>query len=293
MASMRDPYMVLGVKRSTSDEEVKRAYRRLAKRLHPDLNPDKPAIEAQFKEATAAYELLSDPVKRQRFDNGEIDAEGKERGWGFRPSGPRATRPASGDGPTLDTIFQEFLRRGKRAGPAAAAAEKPAEPAAQSVRLAFLEAARGGKRRIELADGRSVAVSIPAGVESGQKLRLRNGTAGDVYLEIAVEPHPLFTRKDRNIHVEVPVTLAEAVLGATITVPTIHGAVTVKVPRGSNSGSLLRLAGKGIAAAAGAGDQLVKLRIVLPDPPDPELTAFLERWAKGHDYQVRGKLDAD
>ena len=153
----------------------------------------------------------------------------------------------------------------------------------------LLEAARGGKREVALADGRSVEVTIPAGIEAGQKLRLRDAQAGDVCLEIAVEPHPLFTRKDRDIHVELPVTLAEAVLGATITVPTIHGAVAVKVPKGSNSGATCCGCAARASPRGGAnGDQYVKLRVMLPDPPDPELSEFLERWARRHAQGVRG-----
>jgi DnaJ-class molecular chaperone len=284
---MRDPYTVLGVKRSASEDEMKSAFRRLAKRLHPDLNPGNRAHEQQFKEVSAAYDLLSDPARRQRYDRGEIDAEGKERTWGFRPSSARAER-AAGDGVNFDSFVQEFLRRGKRATSAASEGETAAS---QKISVSFLEAAKGGRRRVDLADGRSVTVTIPAGIESGQKLRLRDSEAGDAILEIEVEPHPLFTRKDRDVHVEIPVTVTEAVLGATITVPTVHGAVAVKVPKGSNTGSLLRLSGKGVGVAGKAGDQYVKLRVVLPDPPDPELSAFLEHWAAGHPYQVRSKPD--
>ncbi|HXP12667.1 MAG TPA: DnaJ C-terminal domain-containing protein [Stellaceae bacterium] len=291
MAPMRDPYAVLGVARDTADDEIKRAYRKLAKRLHPDLNPGKRAIEQQFKEITAAYDLLSDPAKRSRYDRGEIGPDGAERMRGFRHSGAgpgagfggaRGGRRGGGAGfGGLDDIIAEFLGRGGRRGP---------EAPAQKLKVSFLEAARGGKQRVALADGRSLDVAVPAGIEAGQRLRL-HGPAGDTYLEIEIEPHPLFTRKDRDIHIEVPVTLVEAVLGATITVPTIHGAVALKVPRGSNSGATLRLKGKGLHAAPIPGDQYVKLKVTLPDPPDPELVRFLERWSADHAYDVRGKLD--
>jgi len=286
---MKNPYVVLGVARNASDEEVKRAYRRLAKKLHPDVNPGNQAIEQQFRELTAAYELLSDPAQRRRFDNGEIDAEGRERGFTPRPSGARADRPTSGEGFSLDEILQEFLNRGRKAG--ARASGKPVEPPTQPLSVAFLEAARGGKRPVTLADGRVLEVAVPAGIESGQKLRLRDAKFGEILLEVAVEPHSVFTRQGRDIQIELPVTLAEALLGATVTVPTIHGAVALKVPRGSNSGSLLRLRGKGIAAADGPGDQYVKLKVMLPDPPDAELTTFVERWAQRHGYKVRDSLD--
>ncbi len=294
---MRDPYTVLGVPKAASDDELKRAYRKLAKKLHPDVNPGKSAVEQQFKEVTAAYDLLSDPNKRARYDRGEIGPDGAERMQGFRyGAGPgfgrasgfgggRAGQRAGAGFAGIDDILSEFINRGKRGG----AAAEP-EPAIVPFKIPFLEAARGGKRRITLGDGRAVDVTIPAGIAAGQRLRLKSAE-GDTYLEIEIEPHALFTRKDQDIHIDVPVTLIEAVLGATITVPTIHGAVAVKVPPGSNSGSTLRLKGRGIAAKGATGDQYVKLKVALPDPPDPELVRFLEKWAADHSYDVRAKLD--
>jgi len=294
---MKDPYVVLGVARDASEGDIKKAYRKLAKKLHPDLNPGNKALERQFKEVTAAYDLLSDPTKRARFDRGEIDPGGAERGPAYRPQeGARAYRRAAESGFSFDDIITEILGRGRFGG---AHEEERVGDTNQSLRLTFVEAALGGKRRVQLGDGRTIEIMIPAGIEGGQTLRLRGQGGrgprgippGDIYLEIEVEPHPLFQRKERDIHVELPVTLPEAALGATVTVPTIHGAVAVKVPRGSNSGSTLRLKGKGIAAADGkAGDQYVKLRVMLPDPPDPELTSFLERWGAKRSYDVRSKL---
>jgi len=302
---MRDPYAVLGVARNASEDEIKKAYRRLAKKLHPDVSQGNRANEQKFQEVTAAYELLSDPEKRARFDRGEIDASGAERGPTFRHAGARAYRRAAESSFSFDDIITEILGRG-RFGAGAPQSPPPEEErlgdVTQTLRLGFTEAALGGKRRITLTDGRAIDISIPAGIESGQTLRLRGQGArglrgaapGDVYLEIEVDAHPLFQRKDHDIHIELPVTLPEAVLGATVTVPTIHGNVAVKVPRGSNSGSALRLKGKGIKTADGkSGDQYVKLRVVLPDPPDPELTAFLERWGTKRGYDVRGKLDTE
>jgi DnaJ-class molecular chaperone len=299
---MRDPYAVLGVARGASDEEVKRAYRKLAKTLHPDLNPGKRATEQQFKEVAAAYDLLSDPAKRARYDRGEIDADGNERMRGFHHAGGFA-RGANGRAGArgaagfagFDDLINEFLNRRQRgaahgAGQSSNQAGAEPEPAILPFKISFLEAARGGKRRLNLADGRTIEVAIPPGIATGQRLRLK-ANEGDTYLEIAVEPHALFTRKESDVHIEVPVTLVEAVLGATITVPTIHGAVSVKVPAGSNSGSMLRLKGKGIATKSATGDQYVRLRVALPDPPDPELVRFLERWQAHHGYDVRGKLD--
>jgi DnaJ-class molecular chaperone len=293
---MRDPYAVLGVARDASEDDIKKAYRRLAKKLHPDLSPGNRVNEQQFKEVTAAYDLLSDPQKRGRYDRGEIDATGRERGFQAHGGGRgqyRGGAAGAGASFSFDDILSEILGRGRRE------AEERVGDTNLKLRLGFLEAAQGAKRRVELPGGRTIEITIPAGIDSGQSLRLKGqgvrgprGTRpGDVYLEIDVEPHAFWQRKERDIHLELPVTLSEAVLGATITVPTIHGSVAVKVPRGSNSGSTLRLKGKGIHGGDGAaGDQYVKLKVVLPDPPDPELSKFLERWAAKHGYEVRGKF---
>ena len=291
---MRDPYAVLGVARDASEEDIKRAYRRLAKKLHPDLSPGNRANEQQFKEVTAAYDLLSDAAKRARFDRGEIDAAGGDKAAGFRAESARAYRRATGGGNfSFEDIIAELLGRGRDAGSAGGA--DAASGPVQTLRLGFVEAALGGKHRLTLAGGRQVEVTVPAGIDTGQTLRLRPGRlrgwgGEETLLEVAVEPHPHFRRKGNDIHIELPVTLTEAVLGATVPVPTLRGSVAVKVPRGSNTGSTLRLKGRGIAVAGKPGDQYVKLRVVLPDPPDPELTAFLERWGATHGYDVRGKL---
>lgn len=291
---MRDPYAVLGVARDASEDDIKKAYRRLAKKLHPDLSPGNRANEQQFKEVTAAYDLLSDTAKRARFDRGEINAAGDDKGAGFRADSARAYRRAtSGGNFSFEEIIAELLGRGRDAGPAGRAADAEAGPV-QTLRLGFVEAALGGKHRLRLASGREVEVTVPAGIDTGQTLRLRQGrlrgwASEEILLEVAVEPHPHFRRMGNDIHIVLPVTLTEAVLGATVPVPTLRGSVAVKVPRGSNSGSTLRLKGRGIVAAGKTGDQYVKLRVVLPDPPDPELTAFLERWSATHRYEVRGK----
>jgi DnaJ-class molecular chaperone len=296
---MKDPYETLGLRRTATAEEIKRTYRRLAKKLHPDLNPGDKRIEQQFKEVTAAYDLLSDPAKRARFDRGEIDASGAERGfrYGARNTGGARRGPFEEDDLFVDDIISDIFRArrggGRQAGPTRGS------DAAFNLAVPFLEAALGARKRVTLAEGKTLDITIPPGIESGQTLRLKGqgnpgaggGAAGDALITVAIEPHPVFTRRDRDILSELPVSLPEAVLGATVTAPTMNGSVALKVPPGSNSGTVLRLKGKGLPerGAVPAGDQYVKLRVVLPDPPDPELIRFLESWSRGHAYGVRGE----
>lgn len=317
---MRDPYQTLGVTKSATADDIKKAYRRLAKELHPD---NASGDEERFKEVSAAYAVLSDPAKRGRYDRGEIDAEGNERGPDRRgyKAYSSAKRPGAGgeeEGFSADDFFSDFFgrKRGARPGSAGGGSTAGGSTAgasaggktgpkvrgadiAYSVTVAFLEAAQGCKRRINLSNGKSLDVVIPAGAEDQQRLRLKGqglpgmgGAAdGDAIVEVLVEPHPYFRREDGDIHMELPITLPEAILGASIKAPTVSGAVALKVPPGSNSGAVLRLRGKGVPSqqTGKTGDQYVKLKVVLPDPPDSELVQFMERWAQKRSYDVRKK----
>lgn len=316
--AMNDPYQVLGVSRTASAAEVKQAYRKLAKKLHPDMRQGKKNAgdDQRFKEVTAAYDLLSDADKRGRFDRGEIDASGAERapqgfrwsseaGGGGRARGPWGAGPGQAGGGSstggarfnfefADDIFADLFGRGRRQ-------QQPPPPdmgdggqdIRMTLRVPFLEAVRGGKRPLQLPDGRVVNVAIPAGTEDGQQLRLRGQApqgmgGGDVYVTIEVEAHPDFTRQGADILSTVPVTLAEAVLGATIRVETVDGTVGLKVPPGANHGRRMRLRGKGLAGDGGArGDHYVTLSVVLPETVDDELRRFVESWSAKNPYRVR------
>ena len=312
--AMKDPYEVLGVSKNASADEIKRAYRKLAKELHPDLNPDDPIVEQRFKEVSQAYQLLSDKEKRAAYDRGEINADGSERGFtysrgggghgfgGGRGFGGGGSGGFDFGGASAEDIFADLFGGGARGGARTRTSGLKGKDVHYSIRVPFLDAARGAKRRVTLYDGKTIDVTIPAGTEDGQTLRLKNkgmagfggGEAGDAFVEVQIDPHRFFERDGDDIFVDVPVTLAEAVLGAKITVPTIHGQVSLTVPSGANTGTTLRLRGKGVQRKGkAAGDQFVKLKVVLPDKPDKELVDFVKQWSKDYDYDVRGRAGLD
>ncbi len=298
---MTDPYKILGVGRDAKPDEIKKAYRKLAKKLHPDLNPGNSRIEQQFKELSVAYDLLSDPEKRARFDRGEIDGSGAEqagrayyRNYAEGREGAKYRDFSMEEDGVVDDLFANlFGQRRQTRNMRLRGAD-----VTYIADVDFTEAALGAKKRLILTDGKTLDVTIPAGTDNGQTLRLKGqgmpGTggapAGDAYIEVRIAPHPLFNRQGSDVHIEIPVTLPEAVLGATITVPTIDGMVSLKVPKGSNNGAVLRLRGKGIPdrSTKQRGDQYVRLKLMLPDKIDRELAEFIEQWSRRHPYDVRG-----
>ena len=315
---MRDPYTILGVAKAASEADIKKAFRALAKKHHPDTHPGDAGAAKRFQEISGAYDILGDKEKRAKFDRGEIDAAGNPRGFDpraqgfqggpfggmggggreqhFEWSGPGAgTGGEAAQGFRAEDIFADLFG-GRGGGGRRRTQPQPGEDFAFELTVGFEEAAKGGTRRLSLPDGREIDVRIPAGLKDGQQIRLKGqggpghngGPAGDVRMTVSVASHPWFTREGNNLKMDLPVTLNEAVLGGSITVPTLTGPVTLKVPAGSNSGSVLRLKGKGIAAKPHHGDLYVRLVVTLPDKADADLRKFAEGW-KAH-YDPRAKM---
>jgi DnaJ-class molecular chaperone len=309
---MRDPYQVLGVQKTASDKEIKAAYRKLAKQFHPDLNPGKSDLEDKFKEISVAYDLLSDPDKRKRFDAGEIDAAGMEtpqrqyyRGFADGDSGEKYySQEGFADPGDLDDFLSGIFGGAGGAGPGRRAGGQSfkarGNDASYTMRVGFMEAAKGATRKLTLPDGRTLEVKIPEGLADRQTLKLAGqgnpgfggGPAGDAYIEIHIEPHAHFTRKDNDVHSTVPITLKEAVLGGKIEVPTIHGPVTMTIPKNANTGTTLRLKDKGILdrKTKRHGHHYVTLQVVLPEKADPALEEFAAKWQPGAAENPRAKI---
>lgn len=296
-----DPYSVLGVARNASDAEIRKAYRKLAKKLHPDLHPGDKAAEERFKAVSAAYELLGDPERRARFDRGEIDASGAERpeqrfyrSYADADGGGRYyTASGFEDLSDVSDIFAEMFGRRRRGR---GGFDLRGQDVRYRLDVDFLDAANGARRRITLPDGKEIDLAIPPGVESGKVLRLKGegapgigkGPPGDALIEIGVRPHAFFRRDGRDIILDLPIAIDEAILGAQVEVPTIAGRVRMTVPKGSSTGDVLRLRGRGVKDRSGrVGDQKVILKIEAPPQVDQELEDFMRSWRERHRYDPR------
>lgn len=303
-----NPYETLGVPKTVSQDDIKNAYRNLAKKFHPDLNPGNTAAEKKFKEINAANDLLSNAELRAKFDRGEIDGSGQAAYSQSQGQSQSTGRPpfyhetqkeggrysfSFGDG--NEDLFESLFgrRQGQRAS-------SPGEDLLYQMEVEFVDAALGREKEINLPSGKKLAVKLPPGIESGTKLRFRGqgsvgsneSLPGDLYIEVKVKPSSFFRKVENDIECELPVTLYEALLGAEIKVPTLTGPVTLKVPPGVNTNSKLRIRGKGIPGKTPQekGDQIVVLKVMLPEKIDSELESAIRNWSQTHSYNPRSHL---
>ena len=316
---MRDPYEVLGVPRGASASAIKSAYRKLAKKYHPDANKNDPKAAARFSELNSANEIIGDDEKRKQFDRGEIDAEGKPRFQGFPGGGPggRAggfethtfrTGGGFGGGGGFEDILNSMFggaaaRGGARRGAGGSTFEfDPGTIALDldvsvSMAVSLEEAVKGAEKRVRLPTGKELNVKIPAGVVAGQQIRLKGQgeTApghppGDLLITVNIAPHSFFKVDGSDLRLDLPITLYEAVLGGKVRVPTLGSAVELSIPKNTSSGRIFRLKGKGLPKTGGAGDLFVTTRIMLPDGNDAELEQLMQKWREMHPYNPRSDL---
>lgn len=294
----RDPYDVLGVVKTASAEDIKKAYRKLVKQLHPDLHPGDQKMADRFKDVAAAYEIIGDADKRAKFDKGEIDAAGQERPqqrYYREYANEGGAQHYQSDGGFADfgdysDLFSDLFSGGRAGG------QTRGRNVHYQLEVDFVTAATGGQQRITLPEGKQLGVNIPEGIGDGQTIRLKGlghpgrggAPAGDALVEIHVRPHPTFERKGDDVLSELAIAIDEAVLGAKVETPTITGRLIVTVPKGASTGQTLRLKGKGIKGKGGAmGDHLIRLKIVMPKTIDGELEAFMQTWREKHAYDPR------
>jgi DnaJ-class molecular chaperone len=320
---MRDPYEVLGVPRGASAAAIKSAYRKLAKKHHPDSNKNDPKAAARFSEINSANEIVGDAEKRKQFDRGEIDAEGKPRFQGFPGGGGPRGRAGPGGFEThsfrtggagpggfggggfediLNSMFGQAAARGARGGAGNTFEFDPGTIALDldlsvAMTVSLEESVQGVEKRVRLPTGKELNVKIPAGVQAGQQIRLKGqgDTApghppGDLLITVNVAPHAFFKVEGSDLRLDLPITLYEAVLGGKVRVPTLGSAVELSIPKNTSSGRTFRLKGKGLPKTGGAGDLFVTTRIMLPDGNDAELEALMQKWRDAHPYNPRSDL---
>ena len=294
-----DPYTTLGISRDAGDDEIRRAFRKLAKELHPDVNPQDASAAERFKRISAAYDILGDPPRRRQFDSGEIDANGEPR-RSFRHAHANGRAAGNGFGQNdFSNMFEEMFaghrhnaQNGHRT--ASSSFSRRGQDVRYTLEIDFVEAVTGVKKRVTMPEGGVLDLTVPEGVADGQTLRLRGkgghgllgGETGDALVEIKVRPHPRFSRDGLDIHSDVPITIDEAVLGGRIEVSTVGSRVQLTIPKGTTSGRMFRLKGKGIrnAKTGVTGDQIVTVRIVMPQEVDDDLAYFFSQWKQKRSY---------
>ncbi|HXH76213.1 MAG TPA: J domain-containing protein [Bacteriovoracaceae bacterium] len=301
---MTDPYTALGVSKNASQEEIKKAYRKLAKKYHPDFNPGNKEAESKFKAAQHAFDVIGNPEARAKWDRGETDEQQQEKYEEYQKSGHR--RPyyydtqdqggrysfnfgeEMGEDDIFESIFGSGLGRGRQASAG------PAEN--YQMEVDFREAALGGEKVITLPPGKTLQIKIPPGIEEGKKLKFkgmgspgrRGGPPGDVFVEVKVRPLPGFKRTGPDLETEVNISLFEAILGAEIQVPTLDGSVMLKIPGGVSTGSKLRIKGKGAGSGENRGNQIIVLKVVMPKELKPAFQSEMARLKEKFDYNPRG-----
>ena len=319
---MKDPYKVLGVSKSTSQADLKKKYRQLAMKLHPDQNPGDDKVAEQFKEVSAAYALLSDEQMKARYDRGEINADGSEKGFsGYQRQQAGGGNPFGGGGFGVggnpfgsgfdaEDLFSSIFggaaaRGGARASRARSAAKKRGQDKIYTINIDFLDAVLGSKKQIKLENGKTLNIKTPENVKEGQQIRLKGqgrsgvggGANGDALIEVNTKKHPYFTRNNNDIVMDLPITLEEAIMGGKVTVPTVNGKIALNIPKNSNSGKTMRLKGRGATdpKSKKKGDQLVKLMVMLPSGKNSDLEKSVKKWStKLKDTEVkniRGHFD--
>lgn len=295
---MANPYSVLGVSKDTPQEDIKKAYRALAKKYHPDLNPNNKEVEKKFKEASAAYDLLSSPEKRQRYDRGEVDEDGNEKshwGQGKSPFSESGMHSRSGShGFSMEDLFEDFFSGGHQPRQK----KVRGDDFSFTLKISFEEAALGTKRRLKIPSRtNAIEVNIPAGTDHKDVLRIKGkgrpgkngGENGDILIDIQVVSSNVFSKEGLHIRSHLPLSIPEAAMGGTIKVPTIHGPVSMKITGPKNTGDILRLKGKGIHKGSQKGDHFVKITLMLPEQINDELRELLKTWKEHYDYNPRKK----
>ncbi len=298
----KNPYEILGVEKTADEKTMKSAYRNLAKKFHPDLNPGNKQSADKFKEISSAYDLLSNTEKRAAYDRGEIDNEGKPKQQQYyndfadNKGGQRYHQYSSNGFGSEEDIFKDIFG-GKFGGRTRRSSgfENVDMDTNYSIEVDFIEAALGVKKTVNMPDGKILNINIPEGINDGQKLRLKGqgqkahgkSPAGDAYVEVHIRPHKFFIRDNNDINIEVPISIDESILGKKIKVPTIHGDVEVSIPKGAGGGTKLRLKHKGVKG----GDQYIKLKIEMPEKIDGELEEYIKKWSEHHSYNPRKNME--